>query len=351
MTDVELYEPVPVGRDGRSTPEQLVLQFLYTRRSPHTRFNYGRDLGVRILRPGTEEIGEARPSKALDWLTYCRSAGLDPIGGVQEAHVGLWARSMEAAGLEPATVARKLATVSSWYSWLKRQKIVEINPVKNLPRPDIDLDTSKTPGLTKEQTLALLAAADSATGSQAARNTALLSVLLFTGARASEVCAATVADLGMDQGHRVLWVKRKGDKKQPLVLPPPALARLNAYLEARGDLERLPAIMGTAGRDRVLFAAGNGKPMRPADMWALIRRLGKRAQLPPELVSRMGVHSMRHTFATLYLNAEGNLRDLQDAMGHKDPRTTRRYDRARGILDRSPGYKLAEYLAKETSDD
>jgi len=86
--------------------------------------------------------------------------------------------------------------------------------------------------------------------------------------------------------------------------------------------------------------------MRPADVWALMRRLGKAAGLPPGLVKAMGPHSMRHSFATLYLDAGGNLVDLQDAMGHKDPRTTRRYDRARGRLDRSPGYLLATYLAE-----
>jgi integrase/recombinase XerD len=80
----------------------------------------------------------------------------------------------------------------------------------------------------------------------------------------------------------------------------------------------------------------------------LIRRLGKAAGLPADLVSHLGPHAVRHAFATLYLDAGGSLRDLQDAMGHADPRTTRRYDRARCSLDRSPGYRLSAYLA-ETS--
>ncbi len=349
MTEIERYEPVPAQDGDRLTAEQLVRRWLVTKRSPHTRFNYGLDLGVRLPRPGTRTgginpgMGEAR---APDWLTWCEAIGADPLGGIREEHVALWARGMEAAGLSPATVARKLAAVSSWYAWLRKHGHVPANPAGDLARPYVNPDISKTPGLTKDQALRMLAAADTAPWPQAARNSALASLLLFTGARVSEACGATLASLGMDQGHRVLWVTRKGSEgDQPLALPPPVLGRLDAYLAGRDDLERLPALVGAAGRDRPLIATATGRPMRPADVWALMRRLGRAAKLPAELVARMGTHSMRHSFATLYLDAGGNLRDLQDAMGHKDPRTTRRYDRARGRLDRSPGYTLASYLA------
>ena len=347
MTGLELYEPVPAGGGGLPTAEQLVFRWLSTKRTPNTRFAYGRDIGVRIRRPGAQEIGEPGPAKAPDWLTYCASIGLDPLCGVQEEHVALWARGMEAAGLSAPTVARKLCAVSSWYTWLRKHGHVPDNPAADLDRPYVDPDSSKTPGLTKDQALAMLTAADTAPWPQAARNAALAALLLFTGARVSEACEATLADLGMDRGHRVLWVTRKGGKRQPLVMPAPVLGRLDAYLAGRNDLEHVPAVVGSTGRDRPLIATGTGRHMRPADVWALMRRIGKAAGLPAELVKSMGAHSMRHSFATLYLDAGGNLVDLQDAMGHKDPRTTRRYDRARGRLDRSPGYLLAAYLADE----
>jgi len=54
---------------------------------------------------------------------------------------------------------------------------------------------------------------------------------------------------------------------------------------------------------------------------------------------------MRHSFAALYLDAGGSLSHLQQVMGHADPRTTRRYDRARQVTDRSPGDVVAAYLA------
>ena len=97
-------------------------------------------------------------------------AGVDPLGGVLEEHVALWARGMEAAGLAPATVGRRLASVSSWYRWLVGGGHMQVNPAANLPRPNIDPDTSLTPGLTREQALAMLHAADRAKGPQAARN-------------------------------------------------------------------------------------------------------------------------------------------------------------------------------------
>ncbi|HZR50141.1 MAG TPA: tyrosine-type recombinase/integrase [Streptosporangiaceae bacterium] len=352
MHEVGRYEPVPAGDGGRPAPEQLILRWLITKRSPHTRFGYGRDLGVRLPRPGATRIGDPRPAAAPDWLAWCRSVGIDPLAGVSQEHIGAWARTMEAAGLSGATVARRLAAVSSWYAWMREQGHVPANPAEGLARPQLDADTSTTPGLTKDQALRMLSAADSARWPQAVRNAALAALLLFTGARVSEACGATLADLSMDRGHRVLLVKRKGaGKKQPLALPAPALERLDAYLAGRGDLERLPAVAGTAGRERPLIATASGQPMRPADVWALMRRLGRAAKLPPELVGKMGAHSMRHSFATLYLDSGGSLRDLQDAMGHKDPRTTRRYDRARGLLDRSPGYKLAEYLSGGAGDE
>ena len=351
MTDLERYEPVPAEGGTQPTAEHLVLRWLSTKRTANTRFNYGRDLGVRILRPGATEIGEPGPAKAPDWLTYCRSIGLDPLRGVQEEHVALWARGMEASGLSAPTVARKLCAVSSWYKWLRKHGHVPDNPAADLDRPYVNPDTTKTPGMTKDQALALLAAAETAPWPQAPRNAALTALLLFTGARVGEACGATLADLGMDRGHRVLWVTRKGGERQALVLPPPVLSRLDTYRAGRDDLEHVPAIVGSAGRGRPLIATAAGKHMRPADVWALMRRIGKTAGLPHELVKAMGAHSMRHSFATLYLDAGGNIVDLQDAMGHKDPRTTRRYDRARGRLDRSPGYLLATYLADGTSDD
>ena len=67
--------------------------------------------------------------------------------------------------------------------------------------------------------------------------------------------------------------------------------------------------------------------------------------LPDDLTGRVGPEAMRHSFATLYLDAGGSLSDLQEVMGHADPRTTRRYDRERQARRQSPGDLVAAYLS------
>jgi site-specific recombinase XerD len=304
----------------------LVLGWLAGQRSVHTRKAYLRDI--------------------TDWLGWLVERGTDPLA-VTEPDTAYWARHLEAAGLTASTVARKISAMSSWYRWLVRNGHMEQNPADNLARPEVDRDTSTTPGLTKDQTLALIAAADRARGRQRLRTSALVAVIMFSGARTSEVTGADIEDLGTDRGHRVLWVTRKGGKRQALVLPSPASERLNAYLASRPDVEHLPAVAaeGEGRSRRPLFVTKHGRRLFEANIRDTIQRLGRAAGLPEDLASRLGPHAVRHTYATLALDAGVPLRDLQDAMGHSDPRTTRRYDRARYTLDRSPGYLLASYLA------
>jgi site-specific recombinase XerD len=318
---------------------RLVLAWLAGKRSKHTRTAYGRDLGVMPPR---------RPGRALSWLDWCRAAGAHPVTDVTEDHVAVYCRHLDQSGLSAASAARRLSAVSGWYGWLVRRGHITVNPAAFVDRPTVDPDSSTTPGLTREQAVAMIDAADCDHGAQRIRTTALIAVLLLTGSRVSEVVGADVEDLGTDRGHRVLWVTRKGGKRQALVLPPPAAQRIDAYLAARGDISKSPALRGEVGVPprRPLFATDTGGRLLPADVWRLVRRIGKAADLPGELVSHLGPHAMRHTFATLSLDSGGSLRDLQDAMGHADPRTTRRYDRARHSLDRSPGYALAGYLTE-----
>jgi len=316
-----------VAETSQDSIKSLVLSWLATHRSVHTRRAYARDV--------------------TEWLEWAETEWVGSPLEATRTDAALFARHLDSLGLTNTTIARKLSAVSSWYSWLTREEVIPRNPFDHLARPEVDRDTSSTPGLTKDQALKLIAVADNVKGKERLRTSALVSMLLFTGARISELVSADIEDLATDRGHRVLRVTRKGGKRQALVLPSPVVDRLDAYLASRDDMETLPAVAGDSHSRhtrRVLFATKTGNRLFAADVWKLIRHLGKLANFPDDLIAHLGPHAMRHTFATLYLDAGGSLRDLQDAMGHSDPRTTRAYDRGRDSLDRSPGYRLAGYL-------
>ena len=316
---------------------RLVLGWLAAKRSQNTRTAYARDIGITPQR---------RVGHAPSWLAWCEAEGVHPVNGVSGLHVALYARELEAAGLSPASAARKLTAVAGWYSWLAWRGHIAASPAAGIARPKPGPHSPATPDLTPDQALEVLRAADAAPGPRRARTAALVAVLLLTGARVSEVIGANVEDLGTERGRRVLRVTSGDGQRRSLTLPGPAAARIDAYLAGRADLagvqgERQPQ----ESAPRPLFATSTGGRLFAADVWRIVRRLAARAGLPGDLAGHLGPEAMRHSFATLYLDAGGSLVDLQKVMGHADPRTTRRYDRHGPGAGRAPGDVVAAYLA------
>lgn len=173
----------------------------------------------------------------------------------------------------------------------------------------------------RDELSALLSAAREDSG----RSYALVLLLAMNGLRVAEALGADAGDLFTERSHRVLRIRRKGGKLATVPLAPVTTEAIAVYLEGR-----------TTGP---LFQTATGKAMDQAALWRLLRRLAARAV--PNKAATIHPHDLRHAFVTLSLDAGASLWDVQDAAGHADPRTTRRYDRARYSLDRHPTYALA----------
>ena len=191
---------------------RLVLGWLAGKRSENTRTAYARDIGITPRR---------RAGHAPSWLAWCRAEGVHPVTGVTGLHVALYARHLASAELSPASAARKLTAVSGWYAWLARRGHIAASPAAGIARPRPAAGGPATPVLTRDQALRLLRAADAAPGPQRARTSALVAMLLFTGARVSEVIGADVGDLGTERGRPVLRVTRGDGDRRSLPLPAP----------------------------------------------------------------------------------------------------------------------------------
>jgi integrase/recombinase XerD len=116
---------------------------------------------------------------------------------VRRVHVEGHARRMEHAGRSRATVARRLATLSGFYRYAIQEGALPHSPVTHVRRPAVARE-SQTLGLDGEEAVQFLAAAEAAS----ARDHALVCLLTLNGLRVSEACAAEVADLGVERGHR-----------------------------------------------------------------------------------------------------------------------------------------------------
>jgi hypothetical protein len=161
------------------------------------------------------------------------------------------------------------------------------------------------------------------------RSAALVSLLVYNGLRIAEVLATDIEHFTHQRGHRVLRIVRKGGKASTEPLAPIVLRALETYV---GERTTGPLFLNTAGTARMSYSIA----------YKLIRRLATRAAIPS--AHKISPHSLRHSFATELLAAGVPLQDVQDAMGHADPRTTRAYDRSRHNLDRHPTYTMAAQL-------
>lgn len=255
------------------------------------------------------------------WGDYLAGFGVEVLAA-HRVHVDAFARQGEDDGVAPATTARRLSALAGFYDYALDEGLIARSPVARVRRPRVS-DESPRLGVDRAGLRALLGAAQAS----GPRDHAIACLLALNGLRVSETLAADVADLAHERGHRTLRLRRKGGKRQTVALAPRTADALDAMLAGRS--------VGP------LFATRSGQRMDRHAALKVVRRLARTAGIE-HVVSP---HSLRHGFVTAALDAGVPLRDVQDAAGHADPRTTRRYDRGRHSLDRAATYTVASYLA------
>lgn len=291
-------------------------------------------LGRRSARTRRAYLGDV-----AGWLDWLAERDVDVLEA-RRVHVDLWVSVQLAGGAADSTVRRRLSALSGFYDHLARHDLVDHQPVAGVERPKAEDDDTDTIGLSREQARALLEAAESDRGRQRLRTRATIKLLLHNGLRVDELLGCDVADLSADRGHRVLGILGKGNKRAKVPLAPSTWSSLEAYLL---DRAARAGLADWRELDGPLLVTATGRRVQRSQVWDLVQRLARTAGI--EVWAEIAIHSLRHTAITLALDAGASLRDVQDFARHKDARTTRRYDRSRGNLDRSPAYTLAAYLA------
>jgi integrase/recombinase XerC len=215
-----------------------------------------------------------------------------------------------------STVARKLATLRSFYKFLVRRGYLTNNPVAPIRTPKQDKRLPKC--LEEDQIEKLLANPDTTT-LLGARDRAMLEVLYSTGMRVSELIALDITDV--DLTSNVVRVAGKGKKRRVIPLGPGAVQTILHFLDLRRTDPR-----STSFDTEALFINKHGQRLSTRS----VRRKLDKYLLEAGLDLSVSPHTLRHSFATHMLRRGADLRSVQEMLGHQSLSTTQIYTHLTG---------------------
>ena len=220
--------------------------------------------------------------------------------------------SLNDIGLAPASVARNVVAIRTFFKFLQLEGIVEENPADLIATQKM---WQRVPGVLTQRQVEAFLSAPKKTDAFWQRDAAMLEVLYATGCRASEVCTLRVQDLSLEERH--LRCEGKGGKQRMVPVGTGAIKAIKLYCE---DLrEELAA--KRKHPPATLFLSRSGRPMDRVQLWRLVKHYAIRAGID----SHISPHSLRHSFATHLLAGGADLRQVQEMLGHASIQTTQIY--------------------------
>jgi len=286
---------------SRSAGDCLADYFLYLQAeknaSPRTLASYGSDLE--------------------QFIAFCRERGCGPdavITAVDRLLVREYLALMQNNNFSRRTIARKLASLRSFYRWLLREEIIPDNPLTGIATPKIDKRLPKFLYLPEVE--ALLSAPDRSTP-LGRRDIALLETLYGTGIRVSELVGLDIGDI--DFGLEYVRVYGKGAKERIVPIGSQARQAVQNYLQNGRETLRQAGRAGAA--ENALFLNNSGTRLTARSVRRVIDKYTKAAALE----KKISPHALRHSFATHLLDAGADLRSVQEMLGHVNLSTTQIY--------------------------
>lgn len=248
-------------------------------------------------------------------------ADAQPVGldAVQTQHVRHWAARLHAQGLAPRSIAIVLAAWRSLYRRWGLEGRVALNPADGVRAPKAGRPLPKA--LSVDHAVALAEARDEQSHpALAARDHCIVELLYGCGLRVGELTGLDVAASGeaagwIDRDDAFAHVLGKGRKRRSVPVGGPALAALDAWLAQRAALAR--------GGEPALFVSRRGTRLTASQVRSRLKALAVRAGIP----SHVHPHMLRHSFATHLLQSSGDLRAVQELLGHANITTTQVYTR------------------------
>ena len=257
---------------------------------------------------------------AADLQKLQTQAGLASVSltNVSNVHIRRWVAHMHSSGRTPRGIALILSGWRGFYTWLGREGGVASNPVRGVRAPKVPKPLPKALGVEEAVQLASYANPDTHP-TREARDHCITELLYGCGLRIGELVGLDVQDSKTARG----WIDRadaqahvlgKGEKRRSVPVGSKALIALAQWVELRGQW---------AKSDAALFVNDRGQRLSPQH----IRVRLKQRSLQAGLATPVHPHMLRHSFASHVLQSSGDLRAVQELLGHANIATTQVYTR------------------------
>ncbi|NQT71193.1 MAG: site-specific tyrosine recombinase XerD [Chloroflexi bacterium] len=211
----------------------------------------------------------------------------------------------------PATVARKVAAVKSFFNFLVSEGVVKADPTENIAGARLGKTLPKV--LSVSQVEELLSEPTKQSTPEAIRDKTMLETLYATGMRVTELITLNVDDVNLDDGF--IRCFGKGSKERLIPIHEQAIRDLIAYIqETRPQIARQD--------EQALFVNVRGRRLTRQGLWLILKNYAKTLGIENEITP----HTLRHSIATHLLHSgKMNLRELQEFLGHANISTTQIY--------------------------
>lgn len=232
---------------------------------------------------------------------------------------------MKSKNYSKRTVARKLASLRTFFKFLYREGHITVNPITAIKTPK--LDKTLPVFLDVDKVARLLDAPDDKEPS-GARDRAMLETLYSAGIRVSELVGLDVDDIDFISG--IIKVFGKGSKERVVPIGDPALKALRNYLDKRGSWVQ------PSGDKKAVFLNRSGTRLTDRS----VRRILDKYIRQCAIQEKVSPHSLRHSFATHMLDRGADLRSVQELLGHMNLSTTQIYthvtmERLKSVYDKA----------------
>ena len=236
-----------------------------------------------------------------------------PVTAIKQETIRQFLGSLREEGLAKRSIARKLVALRSFFKFLVKKNVVEMNPAINVGSGKLD---KNLPEFVEEQAMhRMMDAVDSSTV-EGCRDKAILEILYGTGIRLNELVGLNLYHVDVYDG--TMKVLGKGNKQRVVPIGRKAIQALKAYLEQRPTLF---SNQTTAEDKSAVFLTNRGKRIYPEAVYRLVHRsIGLVSE-----IEKKSPHVLRHTFATHLLNHGADLRAVKELLGHESLSTTQLY--------------------------